>query len=161
MGAFTFAQGATLVPGAGATTISPGSVLTFDDETLNILWTLTNGTFQSDPGTFQVGRITVADTSSASWTIMGWQADDVLNSITVTGVLNQIAGDYNGDGKVDGADFLEWQRTDGTPAGLMAWQTNYGTGGLLSAATGAVPEPTSIVLLGLCLSTLAFCRRSN
>ena len=161
MGAFTYAQGATLVPGVGATDIGGGALKTFDDETLDLLWTLTNGTFQSDPGTFQVGRITLADASSASYTVKGWQADDALNPITIMGTLNGTPGDFNGDGKVDGADFLVWQRTDGTPAGLTAWQTNYGTGALLGAATGAVPEPTSVVLLGLCLSTLACRRRSN
>ena len=163
MGAFTFAEGATLVPGVGATDIGGGALKTFDDETLDLLWTLTNGTFQSDPGTFQVGRITLADTSSASFTIKGWQADDVLNPVTIMGTLNGNAGDFDGDGKVDGADFLFWQRNDSTPAGLNAWQTNYGSGVLVgaAAATGAVPEPTSVVLLGLCLSMLACRRRSN
>ena len=58
-------------------------------------------------------------------------------------VANQ-AGDFDGDGDVDGADFLEWQRTDGTPAGLTEWQNNFGNP--LSAVT-SVPEPSSLVLL--------------
>ena len=62
-------------------------------------------------------------------------------------------GDYDGDGDVDGRDFLVWQRTFGstaTPAGsgadgdgsgtvdagdLETWQTNYGTTELVAAQT--------------------------
>ena len=55
-------------------------------------------------------------------------------------------GDFDGNGVVDGLDFLEWQRTDGTPGGLLDLQNNYGTGALAGAAT-AVPEPTSAILL--------------
>jgi hypothetical protein len=55
-----------------------------------------------------------------------------------------VAGDFDGDGDVDGADFLDWQRTDGTPAGLTQWQSNYPSP--LSAAVAAVPEPASALL---------------
>lgn len=70
--------------------------------------------------------------------------------------------DFNGDGKVDGRDFLTWQRgfgigttlaegdanSDGTVNAddLTIWSNQYGTGeGLL--ATIAVPEPCTWVLL--------------
>ncbi|BBO35887.1 ELWxxDGT repeat protein [Lacipirellula parvula] len=67
--------------------------------------------------------------------------------------LPPIAGDYNADGRVDGSDFLAWQRAFGSaasPAGsgadgnndgivngsdLDVWETGYGTGG--SAAVTA------------------------
>lgn len=56
-----------------------------------------------------------------------------------------IAGDFNSDGKVDGRDFLLWQRN--TSVGNLAdWKANYGTGSL--AAVSAVPEPSSLVLIG-------------
>ena len=62
-------------------------------------------------------------------------------------------GDFDEDGDVDGRDFLAWQRgesPDPLSAGdLEDWQTNYGTGGL--TATTAVPEPASLVLVGLAL----------
>jgi hypothetical protein len=61
-------------------------------------------------------------------------------------------GDFNGDGTVDGRDFLAWQRGDSpTPlsAGDLAnWQTNYDAGPLV-AANVAVPEPTTLILLTL------------
>lgn len=60
-------------------------------------------------------------------------------------------GDFNGDGKVDAADFVAWRETDGTPAGYNAWRTSFGTG----AGSGAdvsgsnVPEPASLILLAV------------
>jgi hypothetical protein len=58
-------------------------------------------------------------------------------------------GDFDGDGDVDGRDFLRWQR-GGSPnplsaSDLAAWQNSYGTGSL--AAVAAVPEPTVMALL--------------
>lgn len=75
------------------------------------------------------------------------------------------AGDYTGDGKVDGADFLKWQRGESpnpTSAGdLATWQANFGAGGALASAT-AVPEPGSIGLglLGAALASFGL-RRSR
>ena len=55
-------------------------------------------------------------------------------------------GDFDGDGDVDGADFLAWQTGAATPADLTLWENNFGTSAA-GASTGAVPEPTSICLL--------------
>ena len=57
-------------------------------------------------------------------------------------------GDFDGDGDVDGRDFLAWQRgnspTPFSAEDLALWQTSYP--GPLSGFT-AVPEPTSIMLM--------------
>ncbi len=66
-------------------------------------------------------------------------------------------GDFDGDGDVDGNDFLVWQRGAATPADLALWQGNYGAPNS-SAAAGAVPEPASVLLLGIA-STLWCLRR--
>ena len=60
-------------------------------------------------------------------------------------------------GDADGADFLAWQRTDGSATGLAEWQTNYGNGVLAGLASAtSVPEPTTAVLLvGLSIGLLA------
>ncbi len=59
-------------------------------------------------------------------------------------------GDFNNDGGVDGSDFLAWQRGESpdpfSASDLANWEAQYGTAALTVAA---VPEPTSIVLLGL------------
>jgi hypothetical protein len=55
-------------------------------------------------------------------------------------------GDATGDGKVDGADFLVWQRQLGQlPSGV--------------GAAGAVPEPSAVVLGLMSLSLIAGLRR--
>ncbi len=55
-----------------------------------------------------------------------------------------LPGDADGDGDVDGADFLLLQRTN--PAGIPDWQANYPGPGPLSASTDTVPEPSTAVL---------------
>jgi hypothetical protein len=57
-----------------------------------------------------------------------------------------LSGDFDDDGDVDGNDFLEWQRKDGTPGGLTDWETNYGMVAL-TAAVSAVPEPSTCLIL--------------
>ena len=63
-------------------------------------------------------------------------------------------GDFNTDGVVDGADFLLWQRDPGVGS-LADWETNYGVGGSLSAAVGAVPKPSTLALLSLALGAVS------
>ncbi len=70
-----------------------------------------------------------------------------------------IPGDYNGDGNVDGNDFLAWQRGE-SPNPLSAldltdWEVNFGTSGVPSPGqTLSVPEPTSLLLFATAI--LAF-----
>ena len=86
-----------------------------------------------------------------------------LDNVGVTGLTLGVSGDYDGDGDVDGTDFLEWQRNDGTPAGLAAWQSNYGAPTMLSASSATVPEPSAGVLVvsGMVLSLIRKCRAST
>jgi hypothetical protein len=58
-------------------------------------------------------------------------------------------GDFNGDLIVDGADFLKWQREDGSPASLLEWEASYGNDYALAAASAAVPEPSTLLLASL------------
>jgi hypothetical protein len=110
-----------------------------------------------------------------NWTIsytgaINWAnpTDSAISSITGTGTGNDIVliglgsesvglpGDFDGDGDVDGRDFLTWQR-DTNVGSLADWQNNYGMGGAL-ASFSAVPEPTGLVLL--CAAALPlFARR--
>jgi peptidoglycan/xylan/chitin deacetylase (PgdA/CDA1 family) len=66
-------------------------------------------------------------------------------------------GDFNDDDIVDGADFLKWQLGDtpenGSQAELALWEAQYGGPPPLAAATAAVPEPTSLLLLQLAILT--------
>jgi hypothetical protein len=95
-----------------------------------------------------------------------WFTDNLLT----TGELGVVSAsivedaDFDGDGDVDGRDFLTWQRGFGLTeqqnnslgdangdgdidaADLAVWQTQYGQPSELATQT-AVPEPTSLVLL--------------
>lgn len=81
--------------------------------------------------------------------------DEVLTPEQVTAVMmfddaagGGVPGDEDGDGDVDGQDFLVIQRgigTTHTSQDLADWQANYGTSSVQSAVT-AVPEPTALVL---------------
>jgi len=82
-------------------------------------------------------------------------------SVTVNEVVfpEPPGGDLDGDGIVDGHDFLFWQRGFGTTFSaedLTAWESGFGNGGALSA----IPEPTSAVLL-VCAVTVMLGRRSQ
>jgi hypothetical protein len=74
-----------------------------------------------------------------------------------------LPGDFNNSGKVDGADFLLWQRNFGQPgfdaASLAQWKANFGTPAV--AAADAVPEPAAIGLIVMAGAALAASRRKR
>jgi T5SS/PEP-CTERM-associated repeat protein len=87
-----------------------------------------------------------------------YQAAGDLNGYTLLTVLAPgPAGDFNGDGRVDGADFLAWQRgaspMPNSPEDLATWRTNFGLGAATPATT-AVPEPVTLALVALAVASL-------
>jgi hypothetical protein len=98
-------------------------------------------------------------------------------SLTLSGVVSAVPvqnADFNGDGLVDGADFLAWQRGFGGTASLEAgdanndgvvdaadleiWREQYGSG---ASPVTAVPEPTAWLLASLAAMTLSACRNRS
>ena len=87
----------------------------------------------------------------------------MLDEVVQLRVLTILQGDFDGDGDVDGDDFLIWEnnfptitgalRFDGDANGdgavdgndFVLWQRNF----ILPAAIGQTPEPSSLVLLAL------------
>jgi GH35 family endo-1,4-beta-xylanase len=58
-----------------------------------------------------------------------------------------LAGDFNGDGAVDAADYVVWRKNNTSgQQGYDDWRTNFGSPAPGSGAVAAVPEPASIVL---------------
>ncbi|MCI0332814.1 MAG: lamin tail domain-containing protein [Planctomycetes bacterium] len=75
-----------------------------------------------------------------------------------------LTGDYNGDGKVDTADYVVWRKTNINGAqGYTDWVENFGAmagSGGGSSASG-VPEPGTMALAALGLVLVgAYCRRA-
>jgi hypothetical protein len=62
-----------------------------------------------------------------------------------------LAGDFNGDGSVNAADYVRWRKTGGTQAQFNTWRTNFGeasgNGGQASLDGIAVLEPEGLVLV--------------
>jgi len=63
-------------------------------------------------------------------------------------LVPSFSGDFDGDGIVDGHDFLLWQRIDGSPQGLADWQNNFGSQDPSNiAVVTIIPEPGTVVLM--------------
>jgi hypothetical protein len=72
-----------------------------------------------------------------------------------------LQGDYNGDGKVDAADYVAWRKTNGTLTGYDTWRENFGRSSFASAAvaSAAVPEPPARLMFLLGLTAVPFSPR--
>ena len=117
--------------------------------------TATNGI----SGTFTLDFPTLGQLHGPFWTLIYSDSDVVLK------LISPIAGDYNGNGIVDAADYTIWRDTlgsmtnlrangdnTGTSAGVIdqadynIWKSNFGAtaGSGAGAAKSAVPEPASL-----------------
>jgi hypothetical protein len=104
-----------------------------------------------------------------------------VSAFETTGTLSVIAdivedADFDGDGDVDGRDFLIWQRGFGlteqennslgdangdgdvNEGDLAIWQTQYAEPGELNATQTAVPEPGTLVIVGVMVSMCIYRR---
>lgn len=81
-------------------------------------------------------------------------------NVKIDYLVSLLAGDYNGDGFVDAADYTVWRDNLGAPAGTLpndidggvigtvqydTWVENYGASSATSTAS-AVPEPSMVIL---------------
>jgi hypothetical protein len=77
-----------------------------------------------------------------------------------------LVGDFNNDRRVDGADFLLWQR-GGSPvprsaSDLALWRSHFGESVAVTAALARVPEPAAATLLMVAATgALALTRRAR
>lgn len=85
-----------------------------------------------------------------AWNIENWDGIAAITNLQLDGA----SGDFDGDGDVDGRDFLVWQRGfDQTydAADLADWESNFGAGASTGANASGVPEPAGwlLILTGL------------
>jgi autotransporter-associated beta strand protein len=88
---------------------------------------------------------------------LGWDTSNVLVNGQLAVVTTAVPGDFNVDGRVDGADFLLWQRNQAV-GNLADWKANFGMGSAISAAA-AVPEPSAADLVMAAVATLGGVQR--
>jgi len=81
----------------------------------------------------------------------GGLTSNQLDTILASAAL--VSGDFDGDGDVDGADFLSWQRNPNIGS-LTDWQANFGSTPQ-TIANVAVPEPSGIMLLLIAVCSLS------
>jgi hypothetical protein len=78
--------------------------------------------------------------------------------LRVTGI--GLDGDFNGDSKVDMADYVVWRKSNGTPQNYQLWRSHYGIGsGSGNGLAASVPEPTSLFLTAISACAFATRRR--
>jgi len=86
-------------------------------------------------------------------------------SFNIESPMVGLMGDYNGDGRVDAADYVVWRKNDGTPGGYNTWRTNFGrtsAGAAAGQSAAAVPEPAAAVwMLGGLMALGAQSRRAR
>jgi autotransporter-associated beta strand protein len=133
----------TLVPGAPAP--QPGDVFDILD-------------FTSASGAFAV--FDLPDLSPG----LSWNTANLLYS-GVLEVVDGLPGDFNKDGTVDAADFVMWQKNDGSPQGYNTWRAHLGMSspgaGGDGDSPGSVPEPSAVPLLLIGLLAAAGRRKSR
>lgn len=70
------------------------------------------------------------------------------------------AGDFNGDGRVNGSDYVSWRKSGRSALDYKLWRNFYGFGSAAGLSSDMVPEPPAILLVGMgLLTTAGICSR--
>ncbi len=134
---------------------------------LGVKMDLNNAAPDHAPLAIRYGWIGIKITNEADATgeVVGWGYETTAGqSILAGAVAPGVAGDYNGNGKVDAADYVLWRNggplqndaTPGVQAGDYAiWTAQFGQGSGSGSGLGAVPEPSTLLMgLGMGLAML-------
>lgn len=104
------------------------------------------GAINGVAGTYSEGSTVTLGSVSFKLTYAGGSGNNDLMLLPLA-----VAGDFNGDTKINAADYVSWRKNDGTDSGYAAFRENFQpspvAGSSLSAAS--VPEPATIALVAL------------
>lgn len=174
----TVNAGGTLAPGASIGTLSVIGDVSFADST-SIFKVETDGTSSTSDLLAITGNLTLNGTSLSASLLAGTLPSGPFTIATYTGTLTgtftapsgiavnygtgtnsqitmtinslSLDGDYNGNGKVDGADYVVWRKdpaSHGGAAGYNTWRSNFGAsaGAGVGISNASVPEPAGWIL---------------
>jgi sulfatase modifying factor 1 len=134
----------------GAYSSSPTYYGTFDQGGNVSEWTETPQVFFTGRRLVRGGALFNSYVALQKYTQSGVNSDDDTQpsiGFRVAGIP-QLLGDFNGDRRVDAADYVFWRKTSGSPAAYDDWRANFGAAsGQGSAFTSAVPEPSAMGLI--------------
>lgn len=93
----------------------------------------------------------VMGTYGSSLSSATFKLNEYFSGTGILTVTSGLPGDYNGDGKVNAADYVVWRKNPGgfPPNAYDTWRANFGNppGSGASLDAGAVPEPGTMLLL--------------
>ncbi len=163
-GAMTLGDGSELAFALGGTTRSTGTTAPGQYGALNAGAALLNGKltvgltggfapmlgnqFQVISATSATGAfdlITLPTLASG----LSWNVTSNTAGVLLRVAAASLLGDYNGDGKVNAADYVVWRKNHGTAADYTTWRRNFGrmTSGSGGSAEAA-PEASAVVIAG-------------
>jgi hypothetical protein len=134
--------------GAGAYTQSESPYGTFDQAGNVWEWNQTlisAGERGRRGGAWNSDAVTLSAAHQDSYTA-NFQTDSIgFRVASVPDPTASLAGDFNGDGTVDAADYVIWRKSGGTAQQYAEWRANFGMSGPGggSATATAVPEPAT------------------
>ncbi len=126
--------------------------------------------YDSDSGDFIVQSVELIDIlgddpfDNFGNEFAGTDSDFYFAWVDFENPLGPVPGDFNGNGIVEGSDFLAWQRGESpngaVPEDLAVWRDNYGGGAAPSIDGAPVPEPTTGCMLVIAMLAAAARRRA-
>jgi hypothetical protein len=185
----------TIAPGQGIGTLSvTGNVTMSDNSTLAIeLGSGTSSDLLAITGNLDLqstlDTLALSGSGTGPWIIATYTGTrtDTFNNVTglpsgfavnydtpnqIRVIAAAVAGDWNGDTKVNAADYVTWRKDEtgfggaegGNPSGYVKWRENFdqaGASGSSLSGPAAVPEPTTIGMLMFAVAAMAVWRRAR
>lgn len=124
--------------------------------------------------TLNAGAVTITGSNAANWSLITALSGGVQEIQLKYTASVGVAGDYNGNGVVDGADYVLWRnggalQNDPNPGNPTAqysfWRSRFGatsgSGSGVGLGSSAVPEPSSVVLVMLSFVALLGAKRAR